>query len=36
MKIKGIQTAERISLDASDNFVLQRSLPAYHKAHRMW
>ena len=35
MKIKGIQTAERISLDASDNFVLQRSLLAYHKAAEM-
>lgn len=29
---KGIITAERISLDASDNFVFQRSLLAYHKA----
>ena len=29
---KGIITAERVSLDASDNFVFQRSLLAYHKA----
>ena len=29
---KGVITAERVSLDASDNFVFQRSLLAYHKA----
>lgn len=29
---KGIITAERVSLDPSDNFVFQRSLLAYHKA----
>ncbi|MCH5331245.1 MAG: class I SAM-dependent methyltransferase [Alistipes sp.] len=29
---KGIATAERVSLSASDNFVYQRSLLAYHKA----
>lgn len=33
--LKGIQTAERVSLDASDNFVYQRSLLAYHKAAEM-
>ena len=32
---KGIITAERVSLDASDNFVFQRSLLAYHKAAEM-
>lgn len=30
--VKGVITAERVSLDASDNFVFQRSLLAYHKA----
>lgn len=30
--VKGVITAERVSLDPSDNFVFQRSLLAYHKA----
>ena len=29
-----IQTAERVSVEASDNFVFQRSLLAYHEAAR--
>ena len=35
MMFKGIITAERVSLDASDNFVFQRSLLAYHTAAQM-
>lgn len=33
--MKSIQTAERVSRDASDNYVYQRSLLAYHEAAKL-